>query len=69
MVQSPQDAKRGIGSISSKLFQKLEISAYEASREIGLSYPTVLKAYNTIRGAIVAYSEALPLLKGEIPGR
>jgi transposase len=48
-----------------KLFE-LEISAHKVSKEIDLSYPTVLKGYNIIRRAILAQDEDISLLKGEI---
>jgi hypothetical protein len=48
-----------------ELFE-LEVSARKASKEIGLSYPTVLKGYNIIRRAILVQDKAFPLLKGEI---
>lgn len=48
-----------------KLFE-LEISARKAARELGLSYPTVLKGFQVIRRAIVAQDQAYPLLKGEV---
>ena len=49
-----------------KLFE-LELSARKISQQVGLSYPTVLKALNTIRMAILANnSENKELLKGEV---
>lgn len=49
-----------------KLFE-LEISARKASQQLGLSYPTVLKAFHLIRQAITAHTqEGDLLLKGEI---
>jgi transposase len=47
-----------------KLFE-LEISARRMAREVGLSYPTVLRACHLLREAIVA-SGTLELLQGEI---
>jgi len=47
-----------------KLFE-LEVSAHRASAQLGLSYPTVLKAYHTLRRAIVAHT-APRLLQGEV---
>lgn len=49
-----------------KLFE-LEVSARKASIQIGLSYPTVLKAFQIIRKAITANSiDGEILLQGEI---
>lgn len=49
-----------------KLFE-LELSARKISQQVALSYPTVLKAVNAIRMAIVAYSvDSAELLGGEI---
>jgi len=49
-----------------KLFE-LELSARKISQQVALSYPTVLKALNTIRMAIVAHSvDCADLLSGEI---
>ena len=49
-----------------KLFE-LEVSARKIAQQVGLSYPTALKAVNVIRTSIVANtSEADELLKGEI---
>ena len=49
-----------------KLFE-IELSARRIAEQVGLSYPTVLKAVNTIRMAIVAHtSNASELLSGEI---
>jgi transposase len=49
-----------------KLFE-LELSARKISQQVGLSYPTVLKALNTIRMAILANnSENKELLKGKV---
>src|SRR3972149_1118375 len=49
-----------------KLFE-LELSARKISRQTGLSYPTVLKAVNMIRAAIVATSsDASDLLGGVV---
>jgi transposase len=47
-------------------FFELEISARKASMEIGISYPTVLRGYQSIRSSILADSEDWELLKGEI---
>lgn len=47
-----------------KLFE-LEVSARRIGREVGLSYPTALKACHAIRRAIVAHT-APRLLQGEI---
>ena len=47
-----------------KLFE-LEVSAHRMAREVGLSYPTALKACQVIRRAIVAQT-APALLQGEI---
>ena len=45
----------------------MELSARKISQQVGLSYPTVLKALNTIRMAILANnSENKELLKGEV---
>lgn len=48
-----------------KLFE-MEVSARRAAREVGLSYPTVLKGFNIIRGAILARDKDFSLLKGEV---
>jgi transposase len=49
-----------------KLFE-LEVSARKASIQMGVSYPTVLRAYTIIRKAITAHSlDGDILLKGEI---
>ena len=48
-----------------KLFE-LEVSARKAARELGLSYPTVLKGFQVIRLAIVAQNRDYPLLTGEV---
>ena len=48
-----------------KLFE-MELSARRAAREIGLSYPTVLKGFNIIRGAILVQDKDFPLLRGEV---
>ena len=49
-----------------KLFE-LELSARKISQQVALSYPTVLKAVDTIRMAIVAHSvDSQELLGGEI---
>lgn len=48
-----------------KLFE-LEVSARKAAKQIGLSYPTVLKAFDTIRKSIVSDSPDKYLLGGEI---
>ncbi len=49
-----------------KLFE-LELSARKISQQLGLSYPTVLRAVNLIRVAIVANAEGgQELLNGEI---
>src|SRR3989338_10951689 len=47
-----------------KLFE-LEVSARRIAREVGLSYPTALKACHVLRQAIVAHT-APRLLQGEI---
>ena len=47
-----------------KLFE-LEVSARRIAREVGLSYPTALKACHVLRRAIVAHT-APHLLQGEI---
>jgi transposase len=49
-----------------KLFE-LEISARKVSQQLGISYPTVLKAFHLIRQAITAHAEDGDcLLNGEI---
>jgi transposase len=49
-----------------KLFE-LEVSARKIAKQVGISYPTALKAVNMIRTAIVAQTpEADELLQGEI---
>lgn len=48
-----------------KLFE-LEALSRKASKEIGLKFTTVLKAYEIIRRAILLQDEDFPLLKGEI---
>lgn len=48
-----------------KLFE-LELSARKISQQVGLSYPTVLKALGVIRMAIVANSDDYDLLQGEV---
>jgi len=49
-----------------KLFE-LELSTRKIAQQIGLSYPTVLKAVNLIRAAIVAHSpDSYELLSGEV---
>ena len=49
-----------------KLFE-LEVSAHKAAKQIGLSYPTVLKAFNVIRESITAHLECGDMiLNGEI---
>jgi transposase len=49
-----------------KLFE-LEVSARKISQQVGLSYPTALKAVTMIRKSIVAHTpEADDLLRGEI---
>ena len=49
-----------------KLFE-LEVSARKIAQQVGISYPTALKAVNVIRTSIVANTpEADELLKGEI---
>lgn len=49
-----------------KLFE-LELSARKISQQVDLSYPTVLKAVNVIRMAILAhYGNNQDLLKGEV---
>ena len=48
-------------------FFELEISANQTARHTGLSYPTVLKAFDVIRYAIISSAEdAAELLGGEI---
>jgi transposase len=48
-------------------FFELELSANRAARQIGLSYPTVLKAFDVIRYAIISSADdASDLLSGEI---
>ncbi len=49
-----------------KLFE-LEVSTRKAGRQTGVSYPTALRAFDTIRRAIVGHlSQQDDLLKGEI---
>jgi len=49
-----------------KLFE-LEVSARKISQQVGISYPTALKAVTAIRKSIVAHTpEADDLLRGEI---
>jgi len=49
-----------------KLFE-LEVSAKEIAQQVGISYPTALKAVNVIRASIVAATpEADELLKSEV---
>lgn len=49
-----------------KLFE-LELSARKASQQLGLSYPTVLKAFQIIRKSLTATSQdGETLLRGEI---
>jgi len=49
-----------------KLFE-LEVSARKIAQQVGLSYPTALKAVNVIRTSIVAATpEAEDLLRGEV---
>jgi len=48
-----------------KLFE-LEVSARKAAKQLGLSYPTVLKAFDAIRKSIVANGPDKDLLGGEI---
>ena len=49
-----------------KLFE-LEVSARKASIQMGISYPTVLKAFNIMRMAITAHSlDGNLLLEGEV---
>jgi transposase len=49
-----------------KLFE-LEISARRASQQLGISYPTVLKAFHLIRQAITAHAgDGDLLLNGEV---
>jgi transposase len=49
-----------------KLFE-LEVSARKIAQQVGISYPTALKAANVIRASIVAATpEADELLKGEV---
>jgi transposase len=47
-------------------FFELEVSARKAAKQIGLSYPTVLKAFDIIRKSIAADSPDKDLLGGEI---
>jgi len=47
-----------------KLFE-LEVSAHRLAREVGVSYPTALRACQTIRQAIVAHTRPR-LLRGEV---
>ena len=48
-------------------FFELELSANQAARHTGMSYPTVLKAFDVIRYAIISSAEdAAELLAGEI---
>ena len=47
-------------------FFELEISARKASKEIGISSPTVLNGYHIIRSSILAQTEERDVLKGEI---
>jgi len=48
-----------------KLFE-LEVSARKATKQLGLSYPTVLKAFDIIRKSIAVDSPDKDLLQGEI---
>lgn len=48
-----------------KVFE-LEASARRAAREVGISYPTALKGFHTIRTAILAQDKDSHLLKGEV---
>jgi transposase len=48
-----------------KVFE-LEASARRAAREVGISYPTALKGFHTIRRAILAQDKDSHLLKGEV---
>lgn len=49
-----------------KLFE-LEVSARKASLQTGISYPTVLKAFNVIRESIVAHTDdGMYILGGEV---
>ncbi len=49
-----------------KLFE-LEISARKVSQQLGISYPTVLKAFHLIRKAITAHADGRDsLLNGEV---
>jgi len=48
-----------------KLFE-LELSAKKISKQVSLSYPTVLKAVHIIRLAILANNDFNDLLKGEV---
>jgi transposase len=45
---------------------ELEASARRAAREVGISYPTALKGFHTIRRAILAQDKDSHLLKGEV---
>ncbi len=48
-----------------KLFD-LEVSARKAAKQLGLSYPTVLKGFQVIRQAIAAQDRDFAFLKGEV---
>lgn len=49
-----------------KLYE-LEVSAHKAARQIGISYPTVLKAFTAMRKSIAAHREdGYVILGGEI---
>lgn len=48
-----------------KLFE-LELSARKIAQQVGLSYPTVLKAVTVLRQAIVAHLGETPWLAGEV---
>jgi transposase len=48
-----------------KLFE-LEVSARKAARQLGLSYPTVLKGFQVVRQALAAQDRDFPLLRGEV---
>lgn len=45
---------------------ELELSARRAAREIGVSYPTVLRGYHIIRRAILAHQVRRPMVQGVV---
>jgi transposase len=45
---------------------ELEASVRRAAREVGISYPTALKGFHTIRTPILAQDKDSHLLKGEV---